>query len=100
MTDRRTPPKAEPLPQLVRQYLATNAQRELDTLRSELDSRLAALEGALAHPDPRASLENLVLELARVATAEAEAAATRASLEAQLNAQDRAFLRNNCGPVR
>ena len=45
---------------------------------------------ALAHPDPKTSLEELVLDLARVATAEAQAAAARASLAAQADAQDQA----------
>lgn len=69
------------------QALAAAAQRELDALRAELDVRLAALEHALAHPDPATSLERLVFDLARVATAEAEAAAVRATLEAQQHAQ-------------
>src|SRR5258706_452195 len=81
---------ADPLPETVRQYLAATAQRELDALRAELDVRLSALEAALTSPDPHASLENLVLNLARVVAAEAESATARASLQAQLHAQDRA----------
>src|SRR2546429_364043 len=77
-------------PEAIRRFLADTAQRELDKLRTELDTRLAALEAALAHPERHASLENLVIELARVATAEAEAAAARAALEAQATAQERA----------
>jgi hypothetical protein len=90
MSDHRVSPAADPSPETVRQYLAANAQRELDALRAALDVRLSALEAALAHPDPRTSLEGLVLDLARIATAEAESAAGRASLEAQLHAQERA----------
>src|SRR5258705_3344214 len=83
-------PAAELSPEARRRYLADAARRELDTLRASLDVRLAALEEALDHPDPRTSLEELVLNLARVATAEAEAAAARACLEAQLDAEQRA----------
>ena len=71
----------------MRRYLADAAVRELDTLRAQLDTRLAALETALAHPERYASLDTLVVELARVATAEAEAAARRAAVEAQAQAQ-------------
>jgi len=78
-----------PSPDTLGQYLAANAQRELETLRAELDVRLLALETALARPDPHISLEKLILDLARVATAEAQSAAVRASLEAQLHAQQR-----------
>ena len=85
-------PAAELSPEARRQYLADGARRELDALRASLDARLAALEDALAHPDPRVSLEELVLNLARVATAEAEATAARACLEAQLDAEHRAAL--------
>lgn len=90
MSDHRISPAAEPSPETVRQYLAAHAQRELDALHAELDVRLSALEAALAHPDPRTSLEDLVLDLARVATAEAESATARASLAAQLHVQERA----------
>src|SRR3989442_14395021 len=74
----------------LRRYLDETAQRELDELRAALDERLSALEHALAHPSPKTSLADLVLELARVATAEAEAAAARACLQAQVDAQQRA----------
>src|SRR6185436_20785408 len=77
-------------PEARRRYLADAARRELDALRASLDARLAALEDALAHPDPHTSLEELVLDLARVATTEAEASAARACLEAQLDAENRA----------
>ncbi|PYR43610.1 MAG: hypothetical protein DMF95_25410, partial [Acidobacteria bacterium] len=61
---------------------------ELEDLRTALDARLATLEAALANPDECESLETLVIELARVATTEAEAAAARACLEAQLAASE------------
>src|SRR5438552_2133347 len=60
--------------------------RELEALRAQLDSRLTALEEALADPDQHSSLEQIILELARVATEEADAAARQAYLAAQ---QDR-----------
>ena len=71
-------------------YLASDAQREIDALRAELDARLAALEAALAAHDPRVSLESLVLDLARVVTAEGVATAARGALEGQLGEQERA----------
>ncbi len=74
----------------LRGYLATEAQREIDALRAELDTRLAALEAALASHDPRVSLEDLVLDLARVVTAEGVATAARGALEGQLGEQERA----------
>jgi chromosome segregation ATPase len=48
---------------------------ELQELRASLDARLAALEAALDDPKQHSSLERLMLELARVATEEAEASA-------------------------
>jgi chromosome segregation ATPase len=80
---------ADPLPDRLKQYLSETARREIDALRAALDSRLLALEAALAHPEPHESLEALVIDLARVATAEAEASAARASLDAQIEAQER-----------
>ena len=70
---------ADPLPDRLKQYLSDTARREIEALRAELDSRLLALEAALAHPDPHESLETLVIELARVATTEAEASVARAT---------------------
>ena len=55
----------------MRRYPSDAAVRELDSLRAQLDTRLAALEAALAHPEKHAALDTLVVELARVATAEA-----------------------------
>jgi chromosome segregation ATPase len=52
--------------------------------------RLNALESALARPDSRHQLEDLVLALARVATAEAESAAVRAALAARIEAKEAA----------
>jgi hypothetical protein len=80
----------DPLPDRLKQYLSDTARREIDELRAALDSRLLALEAALAHPEPHDSLEALVIDLARVATAEAEASAAKASLEAELESKSRA----------
>jgi chromosome segregation ATPase len=58
---------------------------ELDALHAALDSRLAALEAALADPN-ECALEGLILDLARTATEEAEAIAKRASAQARAEA--------------
>src|SRR5579862_9592851 len=65
------------------------AQQELESLRALLEDRLAALEAALESPNEGDSLESLVLDLSRVATEEAQAAARRACLETQLDAETR-----------
>ena len=71
----------------VRRDLSETSQ-ELENLRVALDAKLATLEAALASAEPSDSLETLVIDLARTATAEAEAAALRACLEVQLVAQE------------
>ena len=48
---------------------------QLLTLRRTFDERLSALEAGLSDPDQCPSLESLILDLTRVATEEAEAAA-------------------------
>src|SRR5262245_24380374 len=62
---------------------------DLDALHAALDSRLAALEAALADPG-ECALEGLILDLARVATDEAEAVARRASQQARAEADAQA----------
>ena len=57
--------------------------KEVEALRTSLDSRLTALEKALADPTQHGSLEALILDLARIATEEADATARRAVLDAQ-----------------
>jgi chromosome segregation ATPase len=66
------------------------AGHELDALHAALEVRLQALETALADPRQWEQLESLILELARLATDEAEAAARRAILHAQLDSQAQA----------
>ena len=78
-----------PSPDALRNYLSERSRTELDELRSELDARLLALENALTSPDDCESLESLVIDLARVAMDEAEAAARRAIFDAQSDAQYR-----------
>ena len=56
----------------------TSTVPALDELRATLDERLDALEIALADPKQHSSLERLILELARVATEEADASARTA----------------------
>lgn len=86
--DIASPPEADLSPAAVRQYLAGTSQRELDALRSALDTRLATLEAALVNPGESGTLERLVIELARVATAEADSTVTRVCLQAGLEARD------------
>jgi hypothetical protein len=81
---------ADPLPDRLRRYLSETARREIDSLRGALESRLQALEAALAHPEAHESIESLVMDLARVATAEAEASTAQRVFEAQLKAQEHA----------
>jgi hypothetical protein len=71
----------------VRRDLSETSQ-ELENLRVALDAKLATLEAAFASADPSDSLETLVIDLARTATAEAEAAALRACLESSWSAQE------------
>ena len=66
------------------------ATQDVQTLRAELESRLSALEEALANPARHASLESLILDLARVATDEADATARQAVQEAQSAGHDAA----------
>ncbi len=65
------------------------AQRQLDTLRTAVETRLAALEAVLADPMRGESLEGLILDLARVTTEEARTAALKAALDAKLEADAR-----------
>ena len=73
-----------PLPDLLGRFLSETAQRDLQALRAELDARYQALESALSDPNAAGGLEQLILDLARVATDEAEAASRHSILEAQL----------------
>jgi chromosome segregation ATPase len=66
-------------------HLPDLAQRQLDALRAAVDVRLSALEAALADPARAGSLEALVLDLARVATEEAQAAASKACVDTKLD---------------
>ena len=61
--------------------------KEVEALRTSLESRLTALEKALADPGQHSLLESLILDLARVATDEAEATTRQAILAAQAAAQ-------------
>lgn len=71
--------------QLSRQ-LPEQARRHLDALRGAIDVRLAALDAALADPSRSGTLESLILDLARVATTEAQAAAAKACVDTRLAA--------------
>ncbi len=60
--------------------LADSAQQQLAVLREALESRLATLEDVLADPSRGESLAGLILDLSRIATEEAQAAAAQACL--------------------
>ncbi|HUP39324.1 MAG TPA: PilZ domain-containing protein, partial [Vicinamibacterales bacterium] len=66
----------------------TAMPKEVEALRSSLDTRLTALEQALADPTQHGSLEALILDLARIATEEADATTRHAVLDAQKLADD------------
>ncbi len=68
-------------------HLLESAQRQLDALRAAIDARLAELDAALADPSRASSLTGLILELSRLATAEAQAAATRACLQVRSDSE-------------
>ena len=59
----------------------------LEALRTTLNTRLTALEKALADPSHHPSLERLILDLARTATEEADIASRAAALEAEKQGQ-------------
>src|SRR2546428_13452590 len=66
--------------------LSDSARRSLAGLRAAVDSRLAALEAALADPSHWESLGSLILALARAATEEAQAVASKACVETKMEA--------------
>ena len=68
-------------------YVSEPAQRRLDALRSSVEVRLAALEAALADPSRGDALETLILDLARVACEESQAAAVQACADTRLEAE-------------
>lgn len=67
--------------------LSQVARKEFDALRASLDARIARLDDALPHADSAEALEDLVREVSKAATQQAEEAASRARLEAQEVAQ-------------
>src|SRR5262249_30298137 len=91
MTSRRSrPPASDPPANVLRRHLSETSRRELAALRLEVDSRLSALEAALSRPGAHDSIEDLIIDLARVISAEAEAASVRARAEFELAQQERA----------
>jgi chromosome segregation ATPase len=67
-------------------HLTDSAQQHLAALRGELLNRLGALEAVLADPSRGESLAGLILDLSRIATEEAEAAAAEACLATKAEA--------------
>src|SRR6185369_4217906 len=62
-------------------HLPDAARQELAALRSTLEHRLATLEEVLRDPSRGESLAGLILELSRIATEEAQVAASHACIE-------------------
>src|SRR3954464_3532766 len=69
---------ASPAP--VNEQLSDSAQKHLTALRGEMESRLVMLEEVLADSSRGESLAGLLLDLSRIATEEAQAAAAQACL--------------------
>jgi len=67
--------------QVIAEHFAANGRQQLDALRRALDERLSKLEAALSGARSAVPLETLVLDLARVATDEAQTAAELASVD-------------------
>lgn len=67
-------------------HLSDSAQQQLAALRRALETRLAALEEVLADPSRGESLAGLILDLSRVATEEAQAAAAQACIATRVEA--------------
>jgi chromosome segregation ATPase len=66
--------------------LADSARQHLAALRGDLESKLTVLEEVLGDPSRGESLAGLILDLSRIATREAQAAATQACLAARAEA--------------
>ena len=64
--------------------------KEVEAMRASMEGRLSSLEKALADPAQHGSLESLILELARIATKEADATARHAVLDAHMAGQQEA----------
>jgi chromosome segregation ATPase len=69
-------------------HLPDSAQQQLAALRRTLESRLAALEEVLKDPSRGESLAGLILELSRVATEEAQLAASQACMAIKAGADE------------
>src|SRR4051794_1547360 len=79
-------PSSDPTPASLLEHLSDVARRELTALQAALDIRLSRLDAVLADPGRVEPLEGLILDLARVATAEAQTAAAVACLDAKRSA--------------
>jgi chromosome segregation ATPase len=73
-------------PAQVNDPLSDSARKNLLALRGEIESRLATLEEVLADPSRGESLAGLILDLSRIATEEAQAAAAQACLATRTEA--------------
>jgi hypothetical protein len=71
---------------LATDHLTDTAQQELAALRGSLVNKLTVLEAVLADPSRGESLAGLILDLSRIATEEAQAAAAVACLAATTEA--------------
>jgi chromosome segregation ATPase len=66
---------------------ASNPNTVLQTLRAAIEDRLAVLDAVLADPSRGESLEVLILDLARMATEEAQVAAAKACVDTKLRSE-------------
>ena len=85
---KRTASTTTDSPSLPLNELSQSAQRQLAALRSALESRLAHLKEVLADPSRGESLAGLILDISRVATEEAQAAAAQACIATKVEAEN------------
>jgi len=81
-----TASRTEPSSSALNEHLSSSAQQQLAALRGALESRLAALEEVLADPGRGESLAGLILDLSRIATEEAQVAASQACIATRAEA--------------
>src|SRR5712691_11312040 len=81
-----TTPRTDSSSVALNEHLSNSAQQQLAGLRHSLESQLAALEEVLADPGRGESLAGLILDLSRIATEEAQVAASQACIATRAEA--------------